>query len=242
MFEWLISVDGGRVIGKITSPDQRAAIEAANAQWPAHAGRLKASLKSIHAALQRAQQRKIEKDLPGAAHHQGGHAVIATHLGVGVRRAAIGSRVGRVDGEYSEYAGCTGSVVFRRPPKLQLLFDHDRRGRAEDFMVLLMSGPLAEARHRRIRMDWRTSTVDETPLIRDLVEFHVRGHGAEAILRYHKYLEARAASWVDVYWTQIVAVAEALGRQRELTGNEVEELIRDTPGPRPTDVLGKFPA
>ncbi len=242
MFEWLITVNGGRVIGKITATNQRSAIQAANAQWPAHAGRLTATLKSIHEDLPRGQERRIEKDLPRAAHHQGGHAVIATHLGFGVRRTAIGSRVGRVDGEFSEYQGCTGSVVFRRPQKMQLLFDSDRRGRAEDFVVMLMAGPLAEARHRRIRLDWRDSSVDEAPLIRELVEFHVRSRGCDAISRYHKYLEARAASWVEVYWLQIAVVAEALCRRRELTGDNVEELIRTTPGPRPTDALGKGPA
>jgi hypothetical protein len=237
MFDWQIIVDGGRIIGDVTAADQRAAIEAAGTRWPALNGRISARIKTLTDRRRPANPRLIERDLPAAAHHEAGHAVIATHLGLRVRRVAIGGLVGRGDGGFGDFQGCTGSVVFRRPPRIQPLFDPIRRDRAEEFLVMLMAGPLAEARHRRARIDWRRSSVDEAPLIRELAGAHARGLGDGAIATYHKYLAVRAASWVEAYWPQIAAVAEALGRRRELTGDDVEELIRTTPGPRPADAL-----
>lgn len=233
MHRWNVSLDGGRTLGTVRAWDREATLTAASARWPSLASQLTISARDDGWIWPTAPPRRIEADLPAAAHHEAGHAVIATHLGLRVRRIAIGSLVGRDSGQLAEYHGATGSLTFRRPPRIQALLEPRRRERAENFAVVLM----AESRHHGRLTDWRVSTIDETPLIRELAEAHARGRGTEAATHYHRYLEAGTTSWICAGWPQIVAVARALLRRGELAGAAIEELIRTSAGPEVTPAV-----
>jgi hypothetical protein len=168
--------------------------------------------------------------------------VLAFHLGFGVEIASIGPRVGDSAVEYSKNQLYLGRIGYLRSPTTEQLLDHQHRGVAEDFAVVLLAGPLAQARHGRFRIDWRAPSVGEIPFICKLAAFHALGHGTSANSHYFGYLRARAATWVEAYWPQITVVAEAMVRLGELSGEEVEELIRSRPIPLSTDAHGKVSA
>jgi hypothetical protein len=107
------------------------------------------------------------------------------------------------------------------------LYDHKQRDRAESMILAAMAGPMAEARYRGGRVAWhRLCGTDRAVLDSGLVMIHAGGFGPKCRAAYLAYLKTRAAEWLETLWPRIEVLADALIDRRELTGGEVDKLVR----------------
>ena len=117
--------------------------------------------------------------------------------------------------------------VIRLSPLASRLYEHKQRDRAELAILTATAGPMAEARYRGCRVAWhRLCGTDRAILDSGLVMTHAGGFGPECQAAYLAYLKTRAAEWLETLWPRIEVLADALIDRRELTGDEVDKLVR----------------
>lgn len=135
------------------------------------------------------------------AHHEAGHAVAATVLGLGVRDAWIGP-----------------------PPRHGGECNHiDEGGGAIKHLVYTMAGPVAEARYRTMKPDrWGSDATDIGKL---LLRFSPQDRAEAAA-----HARAMAQALTTKYWSAIRSVADALLESGKVTGETVAQLVEQHQG------------
>lgn len=133
-----------------------------------------------------------------AAHHEGGHAVVALAFGIPVRSATV--RPDRLS---------NGRVVTHGPPEP-----------ADVLLFITLAGPFA---HRRFapRSNWLTSDFA-------IAEKMISGSKGTATARqkYAACVVDHAEHIVDYFWADIRVAAKALLKHGTLTGDEISAAIR----------------
>jgi hypothetical protein len=151
------------------------------------------------------------------AHHEAAHAIAALALGVKLKHATI----------IPKNNSC-GHVIIRRiwsHPPLRL-------------MVVACAGPLAEEKYRALNGIEPNSYHggSDVDVIRDsLKRIYIDNPGAvpDDALNFTdvealKIAGCRAKELVDLYWAQIVSVADMLVRRKKLNEGELQRLLGRT--------------
>jgi hypothetical protein len=153
------------------------------------------------------------------AYHEAGHAVVAQHLGRGVRLIEL------TPGN-EERAGRCHLHRLRRDPD-EGMNDRDLLSWAVPEILISLAGQLAEARFKaRNPIRWTHHGDDSNAIDYALKVTQGSTDEATALCSW-LFLRARGMVWRDAIWRRIVAVAEELASSGKLTGAEVRRIGKD---------------
>lgn len=157
------------------------------------------------------------------AHHEAGHAIAAVVLKRGICYVTILEEGGKNNGHL-------GRCVIHGLPSLEQFLDGTHglsskaRKRAEyDAAIITAAGPAATFQHRGGVEQWDPGLLaDRHEVSRFAARLAPTGDGMSLLLdRWH----AEASEIVRDHWTAVCAVAEALHRERVLSGRQVQQLV-----------------
>jgi len=158
-------------------------------------------------------------DRMATAHHEAGHAVVATYLRVGVKYVTL-----TPNGEDHEGV-CIGGRIRRDIN----VIDRDRARRyLEPRIMVYFAGQLAEAKFLGRDAVTIGGHGDDDRQALDCAAFAC-GSEAESHA-FQVWLFERTRNVVGLLWPQIQAVAAALAERGNLHGREVHEVMRSTAG------------
>lgn len=244
---WVALTESDGVLGEIEGDDSREARTLAEALWPDCGDELhllnRAAVESIRASKVRLFQR-IRRSM---AYHEAGHAVMAWHLGIPIRRITIGVTMYCSADRFDLGANSFGSTDTGN---LHRLINNTTYPQIEKRIVRMMAaGPMAEYRFRG-RSDWMVlnrrrlkcsdaSHARYSALVAayehcDCQDRRSRGEEtsnrhAKCIDRYIKQAGQEAGQLLDAYWHQVVSVASELERRRDIRGADLNRLIAGVP-------------
>ncbi len=150
--------------------------------------------------------------------HEAGHAVVALHLNHPIREVSIIP---------DDEAGSLGHVLFRPlSPALRKAIHvgyltPSQRLRLEEWAVIILAGGLAEKRVRG-RHNHVGARADYEEVASTALNTSGGGRVADA---WVAYCGARADELLDVYWSQVEKLAEALLEHQKLSGKELLAII-----------------
>ena len=198
-----------------------AAFAEANHRWPEHTD----SLCPVDAMSTGYDQAKMEVEMlrnpwPYAYRHAG-YVMAAVNFGWKLKEVSLRPRVHSWRGSCAIDCFSYGSTVLDEDD----LISTGEREAAETFAMYLLAGSLAEFRFEPSRMKWcnNEDLCDAEEFVADFAD--------SCNTAYLEFLKARAARLVDRCWPGIELVAAALVQRRELTSQELDELLtRSSPG------------
>jgi hypothetical protein len=157
--------------------------------------------------------------LAAVAHHEAGHAIAAWRLE---------RRVFSVTIEPEESIG--GSVIHKNPLHGLNIghFGDDsprERRRAENSMLIALSGPAAQRKYNRRTVRHYHGASDRKHVYELLI--HLCGSDSGFIRAYYRVMEARARALIQhhVNWRAIQILSEELLRERTLSGKTLRDVI-----------------
>jgi hypothetical protein len=248
MGPWLVLSIDGKHLGEVIADSKPQAQALAAGRWPGPSGSWHVWWKEAVDRLKKKGEHYVRRNLPGLAHHEAGHAVLARTLGMVVSRVRVGFRMNETGGRFDADADTYGRADVDRTA-LQERYDRcecDRR-----YLIAVLGGPMSE--HRAIgKADWRTinrrrlkgtdltkatscgsqwafempcTCVTRTPPggIIDLDR-----HQRVCTFDFLKRLAPEAARELDAVWDEVEAVAAELQRVRELDGVELDRVLAAT--------------
>lgn len=151
------------------------------------------------------------------AHHEAGHAVIALHLGMAVRRIKL-----------RPSDGVAGVVEHQNPLKgIRLDIDNSPRAnlKAEKAICICLAGPIAQRKYNA--RTWRHEHGEaDHALAADLA---LSVHGGDLATAYLTWLTAKTKAMLDLphIWNLVGRVASDLEAKGELTADDVRRLQRE---------------
>jgi hypothetical protein len=209
MRAWLVHEIGGGLLGEVEADDHNGATAQASKRW--RSKKLHVGLKSAMEAERRRYERRFARFKDRTAYHEAGHAVFAENFGPGVVEVVIGVEVCSSGGKFDPDINSMGRTVFAKwsgKSPYCTYTDHDA---GEAAILTAMAGPMAERRYAGLRKSWRRLVVgSDADVIDTHVPLHAKAHDTATYAAYRKYMECRAAAWLDALWPGVKAVAAAL--------------------------------
>jgi hypothetical protein len=248
MGPWLVLSIDGKHLGEVIADSKPQAQALAADRWPGPSGSWHVWSKEAVDRLKKKGEQYVRRNLPGLAHHEAGHAVLARSLGMEVSRVRVGFRMNETGGRFDADADTYGRAEVDRTA-LQERYDRcecDRR-----YLIAVLAGPMSE--HRAIgKSDWRTIDrrrlrgTDLTTAMRcgfplafempcTCITRRAPGgifdrdrHQRICTFAFLKRLALEAARELDAVWDRVTAVAAELQRVRELDGVELDRVLAAT--------------
>jgi hypothetical protein len=167
---------------------------------------------------------KVRRSLLDIAFHEAGHAVLAWITGRKIERVSMISDV-----QHARLLACpdhevqAGSVVLAPLPREVDLRDPRYRVLAEREAMIALAGELATIRRRGSRKGQSLNRGDLARLTYVAAQAEA---SKEPLESYLDRLVARTALYLDVYWSYVEKLADALLERRELTGRQARGILR----------------
>jgi len=156
------------------------------------------------------------KIVPSTAYHEAGHAAIAIHLGLGIRRVSIVPNL--------EYLGICQQTRQRSLGRLAYDGGDTLTKRVEKNMMVMLAGIEAQRKFSRRSLRKHDAQADH----RNVLEFAFKLSGSmeEALALVH-LLKIRTKQLVDLtfIWNGIKGLAKALMERREISGAETRAIF-----------------
>ena len=208
----------GAFLGTVDALNRDTALALAEEQWPEHLDHLHVGSGAFGRKKLAKLNTRLERNPEGYAFHEAGHAAVARRFGWPVRSVSILPELYSHGGDFHPQLDSSGRVaVDCEFPDLE---SPDHREDAEQYMLFGLAGPTAEYRFRG-RSQWNRQG-DVAAISRYLWAHAPEGRDDE----YLQELKLKAAALVDEVWPDIEAVAAELVKRRELSGDEVERIVR----------------
>ncbi len=166
---------------------------------------------------------KRTKKLESVAYHEAGHAVVGWHEGLRLDRVTI------IPGK--EYAGLVeweGLFKSREDPDLEMTPAMCER-MARHARVNL-AGIIAQRRYNARSYREHDDFSDRTTVTHLA---HSLGGNEEITNAYMRLWDAQTRAVLDLHWSRVEALAEALLEKRELTGDEAVRVMLAVDAPSP---------
>jgi hypothetical protein len=100
----------------------------------------------------------------------------------------------------------------------------ENRMQAEQFVMTVLAGPMAEARCLG-KLRWRLQHSDLAST-QPLIHCHSRCSGSKGARAYLNNLEARTKELLELAWPRVEAVAKLLVERRTIYGVEVDRILQ----------------
>jgi hypothetical protein len=167
-------------------------------------------------------ERKLERNIERYAYHEAGHAVFAYRSSFGLRSVQLEAIANPIGHGWNSL----GRTQIGTGRDLQL-YDTKRKVLAEEYLCMIMAGPIAESHYRGTRVAWHRLSGSDKTYIQQYSVIHCRMANSDDGCRQAciAYLRARTATWVDNWWPDIQKIARALVERRRLTGKQVADIL-----------------
>lgn len=220
---WLVcrpGPDNQALLGTVEAEGHEKAQAAARSRWPVWASDLHAFYAPAVAQLHEKYRRRIARDPFHWAVREAGRAIVARHYGIEVLSVDILVRMFSTNYQFAPYSDSFGRTTYGKP----LLGIKGKEGyeKADEAGVSFLAGTAANARHRPGRNCRRLNESDRASIYHMLAARWPR-HEEEYLAK----LKWWAREQVNEHWTEIQTVAEALVERQELSGDDIDNLLRD---------------
>ena len=164
-------------------------------------------------------KRQTRAQLVVTAYHEAGHAVVAFHLDIGIRRKGVTIVP---DHDEGNLGCCWTKLGFRGRPDVEIT--NTMHVLLERRIVVFLAGEHAQRKYRLSSVRSYHADSDRRNAV-DLLSYLVPDVTGEEFRLHYKLLSLRAKNMVEVRWPQIVAVANLLVERKTLTPDEVRKVI-----------------